>query len=97
MPEQIPDTPRCRACGKVPPKVLEQTWEDWEAMEYCDQACRRQARWSRSELVTEVEFLVGTDTPANIAQRLGYKPGSLARRLHRMGRLDIATRFYSAA
>jgi hypothetical protein len=89
-PSTIPDTPRCYTCGKVPPKTLDQTWQQWEAMRYCDTACRK---FEINELIAEVEFIIGTDHPENIAQRLGYKPASLSRRLSRAGRADLAAPF----
>lgn len=48
---------------------------------------------TRDELVAEVEHLLGTDHPGKIAARLGYQPLSLARRLTRCGRRDLARRF----
>lgn len=46
------------------------------------------------ELIAEVEWLIGTDTPERIAQRLGYtRTKSLCRRLERAGRYDLARRF----
>lgn len=52
-------------------------------------------RWTekRAELVTEVELLLTGDSPANVAARLGYKPGTLYRRLHRNGYDDLAAPF----
>lgn len=50
------------------------------------------------ELATEVEWLTGTDHPTNIAQRLGFKdPATLAKRLQRAGRPDLATHYWKAA
>lgn len=49
---------------------------------------------SFAELVDELARLYGTDTPANIARRLGYSHlNSLARRLERAGLRDLARRF----
>ena len=56
--------------------------------------------WERklTQLVDEVSALLGTDTPVHIAARVGYdKPPSLARRLARAGRLDLARAFWRAA
>jgi hypothetical protein len=42
-------------------------------------------------LIEDVEFLLGTDTMHNIANRLGFaRPDSLARRMYRVGRPDLA-------
>lgn len=48
---------------------------------------------ARHIYVEEVELLLGTDSPENIARRLGLKPASLARALEREGRGDIAREF----
>jgi hypothetical protein len=58
----------------------------------------RPTRMPLEELLAELELLVGTDNPANIAQRLNYRsPVNLARRLYRNGLVDIANRFERAA
>jgi hypothetical protein len=94
MLDSIPDTPRCKACGKIPPKVLDQTWQQWEAMRYCGTECRR---YEVNQLIAELDFIIGTDHPENIARRLGYKPTTLSRRLIRSGRADLARHFERVA
>jgi hypothetical protein len=86
-------TPYCLHCGRVCPKTLEQTWTDWEAMRFCDDTCERAHRLPRDELIEELELLLGTDHLNSIARRLGYRPDSLARRLQRCGRPDLARHF----
>lgn len=49
------------------------------------------------ELAAEVEWLTGTDHPANIANRLGFDPATLAKRLRRAGRPDLAIHYWKAA
>lgn len=50
-----------------------------------------------SEVIAEVEWLMGTDSVERIARRLGYAtPNSLARVLHREGRHDLARPFDGA-
>lgn len=52
----------------------------------------------RAELIEELTVLLDTDTPSNIARRLGYKtPEPLARRLQRAGRIDLARIFWRVA
>ena len=62
----------------------------------------------RAALIENIEDLLGYDTAAHIAARLGYekprslalgyeKPRSLARRLSRAGRHDLARQFWRAA
>lgn len=47
----------------------------------------------REHIVSEVEFLIGTDCVVSLAQRLGYtKVESLSRRLLKLGREDLANR-----
>ena len=49
----------------------------------------------RAHLASEVEWLLGTDSPDRIAVRLGYRNAkSLARVLSRHGRADLASHFY---
>ena len=58
-------------------------------------AAARMARTKlRHDTVTaEVEFLLGTDSPDNIARRLGYSCADmLSKRLTEWGRTDLATR-----
>lgn len=90
-------TPRCLHCGKVCPKLPEQTWDQWEAMTFCDAGCKRAHRLARDELLEELEHLLGTDRLASIARRLGSNPKALAKRLHRMGRHDLALPFERVA
>ena len=52
----------------------------------------------RAALIEDIEHLLSYDTAAHIAARLGYeKPRSLARRLSRAGRHDLARQFWRAA
>lgn len=54
----------------------------------------RGSKFDRPYLVEDLAWLLGTDTPANVAARLGYaRPESLTRRLYRMGRADLARLF----
>jgi hypothetical protein len=53
-------------------------------------ARQQPSRWSRAELIVEVEWLLGWDSPVLIAHRLGYELDSLQRRLKRAGRVDLA-------
>lgn len=34
--EPIGEPPSCASCGRVPPKLPEQTWAAWEALTHCD-------------------------------------------------------------
>lgn len=46
------------------------------------------------ELIEEIEFLLGTDDPKNLAYRLGYpEPGKMASKLSYRGRHDLAKHF----
>jgi hypothetical protein len=63
-------------------------------MRYCDPECRHAETY---KLIDEIEFILGTDHPANIARRLGYKPTTLSQRLLRAGRPDLANHFWRVA
>lgn len=48
----------------------------------------------RDQVIEDVLWLLDTDSPENIATRLGYaKPANLDRALTRWGRHDLARRF----
>lgn len=61
---------------------------------------RRRAEWHRERefLAHEVEFLLSSgESVTEVVKALGYsKPGSLARRLYRHGRNDLANLFTQA-
>jgi hypothetical protein len=46
--------------------------------------------WTKEDLLAELEVLAGTDSWANLAERLDTNSAALARRLHRMGRHHLA-------
>ena len=47
------------------------------------------------DLIEDVEWIIGTDSPDSIARRLGYKRVKVLRELlHRNGRPDLATRLW---
>jgi hypothetical protein len=51
----------------------------------------------RADVLPDVELIIDTDTPANIAHRLGYcSPESLGRVLYRWGRPDLGRLFFRA-
>lgn len=61
-------------------------------------AAARMARTNlRHDTVTsEVEFLLGTDSPDSIARRLGYSCADMvSKRLTEWGRTDLATRLHA--
>jgi hypothetical protein len=85
-------TPYCQQCGKVCPKLPEQSWEQWEALKYCDQRC------AGAPLVEDVEWMIRTERGlSEICQRVGRKPATLAKALGRAGRDDLAAVFWRAA
>ena len=50
------------------------------------------------ELIEDVEWMLATgESLEMIAQRCGLKPGTLAKRLERAGRLDLSPRFNGLA
>lgn len=67
---------------------------EWFNEHDCDVVTSAPQRLTFAELVDELTRLYGTDTPANIARRLGYSHmTSLSRRLERAGLRDLARRF----
>ena len=47
------------------------------------------------DLIEDVEWIIGTDSPDSIARRLGYKRvRTLRDMLHRHGRPDLATQLW---
>lgn len=82
----MPKRRTCEACGGLRA----------DTRSGCD-VCRALARVAEREHLTgEVEWLLGTDSPARIARRLGYRSTeALAKRLQREGRRDLAAHFYS--
>jgi len=48
---------------------------------------------TRHLLAEDVEFMLDTDHPLRIAERVGRKPGTIARALYREGRPDLAQPF----
>jgi len=57
--------------------------------------CRDQCKRTRIQyVISELDFLIGTDEPWSLAQRLGYPTtDALARMLYREGRPDLAVHF----
>lgn len=52
--------------------------------------------WTKDELITEIEFLIDTDSPTALAERLGVPMNRIIRRLIRAGRRDLARPFQEA-
>ena len=77
---------RCRGCGAVPTR-----WARKWRQRYCSQQCRPE---QRAYVVSELDFLLGTDEPWSLAKRLGYPTtDALARMLYRENRPDLAVHF----
>lgn len=88
--ELAKDPPRttCKSCGGLRDA----------SRRPCDVCHALATAQRRAHLISEIEFLKGTDTAENIARRLGYTyPNSLARVLQRAGRHDLARMFWRAA
>jgi hypothetical protein len=69
---------------------------DARARELEAERARPMARWEvkNAELIEDVEYLLGTDSPEGIAARLGCSsPRNLSQRLRRAGRGDLARLF----
>ena len=90
----------CPVCGNPLQRRPKEAPSQWERRTYCSWSCssrdhnhERHAA-GREALIEDLERLIGTDRPLAVAARLGYdKPRSLARRLQRAGRPDLACVF----
>lgn len=60
-------------------------------------ACPQELPRTTDDLVSEVEWLVGTDHRERIAARLSLTTGALERRLYRAGRGDLVARLRVSA
>jgi len=104
--EALTSTPASRTC-KGCPNVLrrrhDESWARYEAREFCSSGCSGRAKSlaaaeaRRTQRIEDVEWIVGTDSPENVATRLGYKDlGSLLKTLRRWGRDDLADQLTEA-
>jgi hypothetical protein len=67
-----------------------------KALGVCDAHYKAERR--RQERIRDIEWIIDTDHPERIAQRLGYeRPESLVRTLQRWGRHDLANRLERAS
>jgi len=76
--------------------------DNWAKRRYCGRVCasiarRRTRTFTASQklqsVIEEVDWLRGTDTPQNVAARLGYATATLNRVLADAGRGDLAALF----
>lgn len=98
----------CQTCGqplvrKVWSRGERESTTKFNARRYCDQECAKPARTraltrgskprNHAELLEDLEWIIGTDHPDNIARRLGYSNAeNLERVLHKWRRPDLAAR-----
>lgn len=61
---------------------------------YCTTDCNRRAKEQADKiLVAELEWIAGTDSWPNVAERLGFNGlGALEKKLYRLGQHEWATR-----
>lgn len=89
----------CRQCGNQYARTRDESKAHWQARKFCGRSCAgvaarlKQVKGKREERIEDVEWLLGTDSPDNIAARLGYKDAAnLATLLRRWDRPDLAAR-----
>lgn len=89
----------CEHCGNQYARTRDESGSHWRARKYCGRSCAGAAAWIKSSTtkrearIEDVEWLLGTDSPDNIATRLGYKDAAnLVTVLKRWGRPDLAAR-----
>lgn len=96
-----PRPPRiCEQCGAT---YECPRWENpgaWAARRYCGQRCsaaaarvrRAEGRRDPNDIIEDVEWIIGTDQPINVAARVGLTLDGLRDVLNRQGRTDLADR-----
>ena len=94
----------CKGCPNTLTRRPDESWARFDAREFCSSGCSGRANSTaaaearRQAKLEDVEWLVGTDSPQNIATRLGYKDlGNLTAVLQRWGRDDLAQRLTRGA
>lgn len=100
--------PICKLCGNEIPfgPHRRRGRDEWLARAYCNRTCAGRARTdpnapdNLADLIEDAEFLLDPTGPRGsryeLARRLGYSnPESLAKRLYRAGRKDLANAFDS--
>lgn len=89
----------CEQCGNQYARTRDESQAHWKARKFCGRSCAGAAAWiktaatKREARIEDVEWLLGTDSPDNIATRLGYKDATtLVTLLKRWDRPDLAAR-----
>ncbi len=89
----------CRMCGNQFARTRAESPAHWRRRKFCGRSCAgshaamKQAADKRASRIEDVEWLLGTDAPDNIAHRLGYADlDVLLDLLRRWDRADLATR-----
>ena len=96
------DTKACGNCGKEYSRRPDQTRRQFAESTYCSRACtsrharaRQTAKYAqmRADRMEDVEWIIDSDSPENVAARLGYKNvHALIRMCERWERPDLATK-----
>lgn len=90
----------CEQCGAPIARRPYDSLNAWAARRYCGQRCsaaaarvrRAETRRNPAEIVEDVEWIIGTDQPINVAARVGLTLDGLRDVLNRQGRTDLADR-----
>jgi hypothetical protein len=96
------DVKECVNCGKAYTRRPDQTRAKFAEAVYCSRACssrharaRQNAHYAqmRADRMEDVEWIIDSDSPENVAARLGYKNvHALIRMCERWERPDLATK-----
>jgi len=94
------ETKDCELCGEKYSRTMSasgklQPSPTWRKRRFCSKQCVGKHKQRRTrEIVEDLEWIIGTDSPESIAKRLGYgEPQSLMKALRRAGRHDLSQRF----
>lgn len=89
----------CEWCGNQFARTRAESPAHWRARKFCGRSCAgssarvRQMNAARSARIEDLEWIIGTDSPQNVAHRLGYASlPNLLTVLRRWGRNDLSER-----
>lgn len=99
----------CQQCEQPLERRHKESTGDWERRKFCSRSCKTKAQMKerqpvfretrelrqaeREYVISELEFLLGTDNAESLASRLGYKNlKSLRQMVDHAGREDLSQR-----
>ena len=95
------DTRACERCGKAYTRRPDCSRKQFTETRFCSRTCRnfyashKRTENVRRDRIEDIEWILDSDSPENVARRLGYKnAGVLIRMCERWDRPDLAARLY---